>query len=143
MYQVRDLVGAGAKVFLNLEWEAADAPSIDYPGISFVRIRDFEPLPYFAPSLADDHVIRALAFIRRGPPIIYVHCRSGQNRTGVVVAAYKIIEKDEYAEAVITEFRRYKGFWGWADAGYIRSIGWRRVDLRRRVDELERTYGRP
>ena len=118
----------GIRTVINLEWEQKDATSVWRPinveklPINLVRVRDFEPLPFFASSLEDRHVIRALRAIEAGPAIVYVHCRSGQNRTGVVVAAYRIILSRWSSDAALDEFAKFRGWWAWADAGYIRSI---------------------
>ena len=126
-YQAKQLVEDGVRTVINLEWEQDDVglfPPRDPTGIpvQLVRIRDFEPLPWFAPSLADEHVIRALSAIRTGPPIAYVHCRSGQNRTGVVVAAYRLLERGDSLDVVLKDFASYRGLWAWGDARYIRRM---------------------
>ena len=61
------------------------------------------------------------------PRPVYVHCRSGQNRTGVMVAAYRIIEEGMPVEAAIEEMGRYNGFWFQQDAEYLRSMAAERM----------------
>ena len=139
-YQARDLIQAGVRTVIDLEWEESDvglwpprAP--DSSPVNLVRIRDFEPLPLIAqvqawftnaPSLADRHVIAALRAIEDGPAITYLHCRSGEDRSGVATAAYQLITKHMPIEDVIAYFRRFKPFWAFADVAYIRSIAERR-----------------
>jgi protein tyrosine/serine phosphatase len=130
-YQAKALVDAGVRTVINLEWLAREREW--FVATNNIRVKDFEPLPWFAPSLADEHVVRALAAIRRGPPIVYVHCRSGENRTGVVVAAYRLLERGDTLDVVIRDFGRFKGLWAWGDARYIRSLDARRDDMRRRI----------
>ena len=76
--------------------------------VGYFRVRDWEPLPVIAPKP------------------VYVHCRSGQNRTGVMVAAYRVIvegEGDDNAiEKAVKEMEAYQGHWFKADASYIRSL---------------------
>ena len=138
-FQAAALVKDGVRTVINLEWEESDvglwpprAP--DGSPVNLVRIRDFEPLPFFAPSLADAHVIAALKAIMAGPAVSYVHCRSGQNRTGVGVAAYRLIELGQPVDAVIADFKKFRGFWAWADESYIRSIAERREWFKARVE---------
>jgi len=132
-YQARDLVQAGAWTVIDLEWEDDDR-GLWPRSVNLVRVRDFEPLPFFAPSLADAHVIAALKAIMAGPAVVYVHCRSGQNRTGVGVAAYRLIELGQPVDAVIADFKKFRGFWAWADESYIRSIAERREWFKARVE---------
>ena len=126
-FQAKRLVDDGVRTVINLEWEQDDAGlwpprGSDNSPVKLVRIRDFEPLPFFAPSLADEHVVRALAAVQVGPPIVYVHCRSGQTRTGVVIAAYQLLVLGWPLDTVIANFKSYRGFWAMFDVGYIRRL---------------------
>ena len=125
----------GVRTVLNLEWEASDDDAWVGGAVRLVRVRDFEPLPFFAPSSADGHIIHALAEIRRGSARVYVHCRSG--RTGVIIAAYRIVALGQDIESVLTDFSSYRGWWAWADERYIRSLPPRREELRRRITSLK------
>jgi hypothetical protein len=96
-----------------------------------------------APALLDDHVAHFLAVVDDQPKPVYVHCRSGQNRTGVMVAAYRVIVEGTSADAAIEEMGRYQGIWFRADAGYIRGLSpERRQEIRRKaaawIPKLER-----
>lgn len=104
--------------------------------IGYFRIREWEPTPILFPSVEDDHVAHFLAIVRQQPKPIYVHCRDGQNRTGLMVAAYRVIEEGASEEEAISEMERYQGFWFKADASYIRGLSpERREDIRRRIME--------
>ncbi len=123
------LVEAGVRTVVNLELLlddkaafAAAKPTITTPQtIQYFRLRDWEPLVALAPSLTDDHVAHFIAITRTQPKPIYVHCRSGQNRTGVMVAAYKIFNGAE-VEATIAEMAAYSGFWAKQDSDYLRRL---------------------
>lgn len=119
--QARCLYDAGVRTSLNLEWERAD-DGLFPTFVRLARVRDFEPLPWFAPSLARAHVDRALAEIAAGPAIVYVHCRSGQNRTGVVVAAYRLIVLKHPLASVLQDFASYRGLWAWGDERFIEGL---------------------
>lgn len=122
------LAARGVHSALNLEWERADDLSL-VAGVAPYRVADFEPLPWIAPSLADAHVKEALALIRHATPVVYVHCRSGQNRTGVVVAAYRLLVLGQDMEHVVADFKFFRGWWAWADERYIRGLPARRAEL--------------
>jgi hypothetical protein len=109
----------------------------------YFRIPDWEPNVMLAPSVLDDHVAHFLAVVNAQPKPTYVHCRSGQNRTGVMVAAYRVIVEGVSADEAIEEMRRYQGIWFEADSGYIRGLSpERRERIRRKaaawVPKLER-----
>jgi protein tyrosine/serine phosphatase len=102
--------------------------------LGYFRIPDWEPNVVFAPALLDDHVAHFLAVVDDQPKPVYVHCRSGQNRTGVMVAAYRVIVEGAGAEEAIEEMRRYQGIWFKAEAGYIRGLSpERRQEIRRKA----------
>lgn len=127
----RWLVAEGVRTVVNLEWEQEDDDVFGYaPAVRFVRVKDFEPLPWFAPSVSDHHARRFLAVVRSGSTPVYVHCRSGENRTGVMVAAYQLIVKGLLLDDVLDEFDRFRGFWAWGDFRYIRSLDARRLSFR-------------
>jgi hypothetical protein len=90
--------------------------------INYFRVRDWEPLVKFAPHIVDRHVVEFLAVALNQPGPIYVHCRSGENRTGVMVAAYRVILEDWAIETAVSEMQQYKGIWFNSDARYIRSL---------------------
>lgn len=144
------LVALGVRTFLNLEWEASDEATLhavdgaDRLKVRCARIRDFEPLPWFAPSLADGHLALALATIQQKVGVTYVHCRSGENRTGVVVAGYRLLVRGDSLSLVLDDFAKYRGFWAWGDKRYIEGIEDRRSELLRRVAVLtHRTSEKP
>ncbi len=86
------------------------------------RVRNFEPVVALAPALQDEQLAQFLAIMATQPKPVYVHCRSGQNRTGVNVAAYRVLVQGVAPEVAITEMGKYKGIWYSFDADYIRSI---------------------
>ncbi len=109
--------------------------------IHYYRVRDWEPLVVVAPWLTDERVAQFLAVAQQAPKPLYVHCRSGQNRTGVMVAAYRVIvegQNDAGAiEKAVKEMQGYRGVWFEADASYIRSLTPERQQaIRARVQAL-------
>lgn len=140
---VAALVELGVKTVVSLElllddrhaFEAATPASGDAREIRYFQLRDWEPLVLLAPSQVDEHVARFLAITRTQPKPLYVHCRSGQNRTGIMVAAYKIFHGADI-EATIAEMEQYGGFWSKPDADYLRTLTpQRRATIEQRVTQ--------
>ena len=138
------LVDLGVKTVVSLElfqddrtaFEAAVINSRDVREIQYFQIRDWEPLVFLAPAKVDDHIARFLAIARTQPKPLFVHCRSGQNRTGIMVAAYRIFDGADI-EATILEMEKYGGFWSKLDADYIRTLTpQRRAAIEIRVGKL-------
>lgn len=123
------LVDLGVRTVVSLElfqddrkaFEDAKPTSSDAREVGYIQIRDWEPLVVLRPSEVDEHVAQFLAITRTQPKPIYVHCRSGQNRTGVMVAAYRIFEGADIEET-IRDMQGYGGFWSKADADYLRTL---------------------
>jgi len=124
------LIQRGVRTIVNLELLHDDRRVLgeSRPAIAgrhelgYFRISDWEPNAVLAPDLLDDHVAHFLAVVDKQPKPVYVHCRSGQNRTGVMVAAYRVIVEGLSRDAAIAEMRRYQGIWFKADSAYIRSL---------------------
>ena len=123
------LVAQGARTVVNLEWLHSDESAFAnaHPRIQaaetigYFRVPDWEPLAAIAPSVLDDHVAHFIAIMRSQPKPVYVHCRSGQNRTGVMVAANRLfggVSRDD----AIAEMVGYGGYWAAVDAKYIRGL---------------------
>ncbi len=122
------LVAQGCKTIINLEWEESDAPAT---GIAEIRLADWEPLPSVAPMIEDRHIRSFLSTVR-DPAVkrpIFVHCHSGQNRTGVAVAAYRLIIKDEPLATVTADMKSFGGLWVQADVNYVGSLATRAADF--------------
>jgi protein tyrosine phosphatase (PTP) superfamily phosphohydrolase (DUF442 family) len=137
------LIQQGVRTIVNLELLHDDKPAFSHAAVGginkyevdYFHINDWEPLPMVAPSVADDHVAQFLAIVSQQPKPVYVHCRSGKNRTGVMIAAYRIIIEGVSVEEAIEEMRRYHGKWFKADTKYIRALSKRREEIRQKVME--------
>lgn len=142
------LVQQGVRTVVNLELlhddqETFEELRLDDTGkyqIGYYRIRDWEPLPAIAPELSDKRVAQFLAIMQQAPKPVYVHCRSGENRTGLMVAAYRVIVggegNDAAIDAAIDEMASYQGFWFETDAKYIRGLTpQRRAAIRKQAEQ--------
>ena len=137
------LVEMGVKTVVNLEWLLDDRKSFEEASVAadklyevqYFRVPDWEPLVVIAPSKLDNHVAHFIAITRTQPKPIFVHCRSGQNRTGVMVAAYRVFNGGAIEET-IAEMGGYGGIWFKHDAEYIRTLTvQRRAQLEGRIEE--------
>jgi protein-tyrosine phosphatase len=123
------LVDMGVKTVVSLElilndrkaFETAKPKTTQKKEIQYFQIRDWEPLVVLSHKAVDNHVAQFIAITRTEPKPIYVHCRSGQNRTGIMVAAYRIFAGEDI-EATIKDMQQYKGIWSRADAKYLRTL---------------------
>jgi protein tyrosine/serine phosphatase len=137
------LIQQGVRTIVNLEMIHDDRPSFGHATVAdvnnyevgYFRIKDWEPLTIVAPSVVDDHIAHFLAIVSQQPKPVYVHCRSGMNRTGVMVAAYRVLIEDVSDEEAIEEMGRYQEWWFKADAKYIRALSKRREEIRHKVME--------
>jgi protein tyrosine phosphatase (PTP) superfamily phosphohydrolase (DUF442 family) len=137
------LIQNGVRTIVNLELIHDDKSSFDHVIIAddkklqvgYFRIRDWEPLPILSASAVDDHVAHFLAIISQQPKPVYVHCRSGMNRTGVMVAAYRVLIEGMNEETAIKEMGSYQGQWFKTDTKYIRGLSRRRDKIMNQVKE--------
>jgi protein tyrosine/serine phosphatase len=124
------LIDNGIKSVVNLELLYDDLPSLlnakvapsGVAEIAYFKVRNWEPIAAVSPKLQDQHVARFLAIMASSPKPVYVHCRSGQNRTGVNVAAYRMLVEGMDTETAVAEMKTFKGHWSTVDAKYLRSI---------------------
>jgi protein tyrosine/serine phosphatase len=88
-------------------------------GIHFVNI----PLSGWAPP-SNEQVAQFLALFRNNQEKIFVHCRFGDDRTGVFVAAYRMAYENWPAEQAMNEmyFFGFNGFWHPSMKSFIRDF---------------------
>jgi hypothetical protein len=90
------------------------------PGVQVIR----EPLdPLRDPS--DATIARILDEIDKAPKPLLIHCTHGEDRTGLIVALYKIRHKEmsvdeAYVDMVRHRFHPYDGLW----SVWMRASGW-------------------
>jgi len=122
------LLEKGVGTVVNLEMLHSDreafrrSRSATSRQVEYFEVPEWEPNVVIAPSRVDDSVAEFIAIVRTQPRPVYVHCRSGQNRTGVMVAAYRILEEGTPVEEAIQEMGRFNGFWFQQDADYLRGM---------------------
>jgi tyrosine-protein phosphatase SIW14 len=101
----------------KIAWERKHAESL---GMRFVHI----PLNGWSPP-TDEQIVQFLSLFR-SPPVekVFVHCRFGDDRTGVFVAAYRMALEKWPAEDAVKEmyFFGFNGFWHPSMKSYIRAF---------------------
>jgi tyrosine-protein phosphatase SIW14 len=99
------------------DWERRATEAL---GLRFVHI----PVSGWAPP-TDEQVAQFLELFRDHPqPKVFVHCRFGDDRTGVFVATYRIAMDRWSAEQALGEmyFFGFNGFWHPAMKKFIRQF---------------------
>ena len=119
--------------FDQLTFGSSTPQSIDY-----FHLPDFEPLHIVNWSLLDAHVAQFAAIVSDAPKPVYVHCIDGIDRTGVMVAAYRVLIEGMSRENAIAEMARFRSPYFRFDRNYIRSLqGDRRAEVMRKVHEAK------
>lgn len=88
-------------------------------GLRYINV----PLPGLsAPDRAD--VARILALIAQEPGPVFVHCEHGADRTGTIVACYRISHDHWTAEQALAEAKLYGiSFWEFGMKRFVRNYG--------------------
>jgi len=109
-------------------------------GMRFVQI----PVSGWAPP-ADEQVVQFLSLFHNDPKEkIFVHCRFGNDRTGVFIAAYRMALEKWPAEQALEEMYSFgfKGFWHPSMKTFIRDFP-RRMKSTPALSALSSTPARP
>lgn len=103
--QLRSLAGLGVNTVIDLRHPAERGYGIQVRqlGMEYIRI----PLrPRSVPS--EDQLQRFLSLLdnEENRPV-YVHCRKGRHRTGLLLALYRVLRQGESPEAALEEMQAY------------------------------------
>ncbi|UQZ89134.1 protein-tyrosine-phosphatase [Deltaproteobacteria bacterium Smac51] len=90
----------GLKTVLQLRPDPDDEPLIKHTGLKLIVV------PMRTDDIKDEHIIMALNLIQSEPGPVLVHCRHGADRTGVVMAMYRIIIEGWTRDEAMTEMLR-------------------------------------
>ncbi len=124
------LIQKGVATIVNLELIHDDerdlaraTPAGDHVfEVGYFHVRDWEPLKLVTPRIVDDHIAHFLAIVDQQPKPIYLHCRYGQDRTGAMIAVYRMLMEGVSKADAIEELRRNRGNWLKVDEQYIRDL---------------------
>ena len=91
----------GIKTVLNLRQRNKDKPLLDTAGVKFIRY----PLKTW--DVEEDDILTVLKIINdpANQPIL-VHCTHGADRTGLMMASYRMIVQDWSKQAAIAEMKQ-------------------------------------
>ena len=89
--------------------------------LNYYTLPDWEPLVLTPKKSIDRRVEDFIAITRTAPLPIFVHCRSGQNRTGMMVAALHIFNGMPIEQA-IDDMLSYGGLWSYQNTEYLRTL---------------------
>jgi tyrosine-protein phosphatase SIW14 len=113
---------------------AADAP-LSFP---FYMMRGLDPLQMLSSRHVDDRAAMFLAIVSTAPKPLYVHCRAGVDRAGVLLAVYRMLVEGVSAEDAIAELARFKSPWLPLEKRYINGLSeTRREEIRRNAEKLK------
>jgi len=90
--------------------------------VSYFKVPGFSPLQVLSPSHLDKHLALFIAIVKAAPKPVYVHCRAGVDRTGVLAAAYRVLIDGASRRKAVAEMGRYRSPWQSLDARYIYSL---------------------
>ncbi len=94
-----ELYALGIRYSLNLQQYHNDQNEIGDLQIEEYRV----PMSVFAPSY--DELVKSVRFIMKADAPVLVHCLKGSDRTGVVVAAYRIAGQNWGKQEAIKEMK--------------------------------------
>ena len=95
----KELEKFGIVTVINLREKHSDAPLIQNTGLRLIEV------PTNTWEMGDNEVIAVLNLIKNEPRPILVHCRHGADRTGLMMAVYRIIFEGWTREAALEELR--------------------------------------
>jgi hypothetical protein len=136
----------GTVVSLKLDdrdaFEAVTLPQDYAHSVSYFQVPGFSPLHMLSPSHLDKHVALFMAIVKAAPKPVYVHCRAGVDRTGVLAAAYRVLIDGASREEAIAEMARFHSPWQPLDARYIKGLSEARREeiLRQATDWASRLH---
>jgi tyrosine-protein phosphatase SIW14 len=107
---VADLKALGIKTFMNLREYHADSDHFAQAGFTLLRHS------MAAGSVRAEDLIIVLRQIHQAPKPVLVHCWHGSDRTGFVVAGYRLVFQDWSKADAIDELRR--GGFGYHERTY-------------------------
>jgi len=110
---IPDLRRLKIRTLLNLREYHSDDEVFRQSGLSLMH------LPLAAGSLAPSDLISALKMLREAEKPVLIHCWHGSDRTGFVVAGYRIVFQNWTREEALKEMRR--GGFGY-HSGFYRDM---------------------
>ena len=94
----RNLEAAGVKTIVNLKYSQDDLPMLSGTKLKYLWLPEI-------PGFPDDHDLVIVLKVLENPDNwpVFVHCEYGRDRSGYIVAAYRIIVQDWTVDDAIHE----------------------------------------
>jgi protein-tyrosine phosphatase len=138
---VRQRVGSVLSIQLDARraFEHATVPSGDATAsIPYYRMRGLDPLQMVSFAHLDDRAALFLAIVSAAPKPLYVHCRAGVDRVGVLLAIYRMLIEGVSADDAIAEMARFRSPWLQLEKRYLRGLSEeRRRQILRNAERLK------
>jgi protein tyrosine/serine phosphatase len=138
------LVQHGVRTVVSLQLDmrpAFESASLDprvARSVSYFRVRDFPAVDVLTHHHLDERVSYVLAIINEAPKPVFVSCRAGVDRTGIIAAAYRVLVEGKSRQQAIAEMDAFHSPWDPLNARYVRSLsGARKASLLREVHQQE------
>ena len=106
---LKELKKMGVDIVIDMRGSKSthEEAAVSELGMQYVSI------PWHCPFPNDEKFARFLKIIEDNPDKkIFVHCRLGDDRTGMAIAAYRMAEEDWPAEDALNEMKEF-GYHGW------------------------------
>ena len=94
-------------------------------------------IPIETAKLSDKEVVEALQILQKAPKPLVIHCAHGSDRTGTIVAMYRIIYQNWSKEQAIEEMKRGGYKYHWFYPNLIKYI--ENADIEKLKQELKST----
>jgi hypothetical protein len=111
------LLEHGVQSVLSIQLDARPAfervalrPEIVH-SMSYFLVEGFDPFQMLSRSRDDRVLALFIAVVEEAPKPVYVHCRAGVDRVGVLVASYRILVEGVSREAAVAEMARFHSPW--------------------------------
>jgi protein tyrosine/serine phosphatase len=122
------------RAFEHATVNAADAPL----SIPHYLMRGLDPLQMLSSRHLDDRAAMFLAIVSAAPKPLYVHCRAGVDRAGVLLAVYRMLVEGVSADDAIAELARFRSPWLPLEKRYLNGLSeTRREQIRRNAEKLK------
>ena len=120
-------------------FEHADVSESDTTtSVPYYRMRGLDPLQMLSSAHLDDRAAMFLAIVSTAPKPLYIHCRAGVDRAGVLLAVYRMLIEGVSADDAISELARFRSPWLALEKRYIRNLSEaRRQQILRNADSLK------
>ncbi|MGH8317727.1 MAG: fused DSP-PTPase phosphatase/NAD kinase-like protein [Steroidobacteraceae bacterium] len=90
--------------------------------VIYYRVQDFIAVDVLTHYHLDEHVAYVLAIIEKAPKPVFVSCRAGVDRTGIIAAAYRVLVQGKSRGEAIAEMDRFHSPWDPLNGRYVRSL---------------------